>query len=78
MENVPVCKQKQTSVMISGKGNANHTYMIPHKVLTMCICPSTHFWRLQANVYDDNDQLHQAFQCLKVKRSYKTNVTNKL
>lgn len=49
-----------------GKGDTSNDYIIPYNVTVNCVCPQTHYWKLQKYTYEGDD-LVQTFRCVKVR-----------
>jgi len=60
-----ICAHKQEAVIVHGKGDTNNNYIIPYNVTMNCICPQTHYWKLQKYTYEEHG-LVQIFRCVKV------------
>lgn len=63
------CTRKQKAVVVYGKGDTGNNYVIPHNVTVKCVCPQTHYWKLQKYTYEEDD-LVQVFRCVKVHIRY--------
>ncbi|XP_015608336.1 uncharacterized protein LOC107274090 isoform X1 [Cephus cinctus] len=59
------CTHKQLAVTVYGKGNSSNAYLVPHNVTVNCLCPKTHYWKLQKYSYEENDNIIQVFRCVK-------------
>ncbi|XP_011687285.1 PREDICTED: uncharacterized protein LOC105449659 [Wasmannia auropunctata] len=59
-----VCTHKQEAVTVYGEGDTNNSYIIPYNVTINCICPQTHYWKLQKYTYEEHG-LVQIFRCVK-------------
>ncbi|XP_024886401.1 uncharacterized protein LOC112463925 isoform X2 [Temnothorax curvispinosus] len=58
------CAYKQEAVVVHGEGDTNNSYIIPYNVTISCICPQTHYWKLQKYTYEEHG-LVQIFRCVK-------------
>lgn len=48
-----------------GESDTSNNYIIPYNVTMNCICPQTHYWKLQKYTYEEHG-LIQVFKCVKV------------
>lgn len=71
-----ICAHKQEAVIVHGEGDTSNNYIIPYNVTVKCICPQTHYWRLQKYTYEDYG-LVQVFKCVKVRLMHVTHIAEK-
>ncbi|XP_076281662.1 U-scoloptoxin(11)-Sm7a-like isoform X2 [Lasioglossum baleicum] len=60
-----ICTHKKDAVKVYGKSDRSNSYLIPYNVTFKCVCPKTHYWRLQKYTYEDDDLITQKFKCVK-------------
>lgn len=65
MEELEICTHRQKAVIVYGESDLSNTYIIPYNATINCICPQTHYWKLQKYTYEE-DGLIQVFKCVKV------------
>ncbi|CAL7943194.1 unnamed protein product [Xylocopa violacea] len=68
IKNLSMCTKKEEAIQVSGKSDRNNSYLIPHTVTLNCVCPQSHYWRLQKYDYKVNDFITQTFKCVKKRR----------
>ncbi|XP_017882126.1 uncharacterized protein LOC108626139 [Ceratina calcarata] len=64
------CTHTQEAIKIYGKSDRNNSYLIPQNATVNCICPESHYWRLQKYTYGNNDLITQTFKCVKKRMCY--------
>ncbi|GAB1866859.1 hypothetical protein CAJAP_07938 [Camponotus japonicus] len=67
MEELEICAHRQEAVIVSGESDLSNNYIIPYNVTVNCICPQTHYWKLQKYTYEEYG-LIQVFKCVKKRR----------
>lgn len=60
------CEHKEEAVIVHGEGDTSNNYIIPYNVMVKCVCPQTHYWKLQKYTYEEHG-LVQVFKCVKVR-----------
>lgn len=60
-----ICAHRQEAMMVYGESDTSNNYIIPYNVTINCICPQTHYWKLQKYTYEEHG-LIQIFKCVKV------------
>ncbi|KAG7205383.1 hypothetical protein KM043_007378 [Ampulex compressa] len=60
-----MCKYKEKAAIVHGAGDRRNSYILPHNVTINCVCPQTHYWKLQKYRYEKDDVIVQEFKCAK-------------